>query len=746
MASFLGELRRRNVFKVAVAYAIVGWFAIEVAATMLPIFEAPEWILQVFTFFVILGFPVAIVLSWIYDFTPQGIERTSDASETVPDATGSKLNYAIVGLLLLAVGFMFVDNYVLLDDAEQPAEEVAETDDEAEPGVSPNSIAVLAFENMSADPEQEYFSDGISEEILNGLAQIGSLHVAARTSAFSFKGQNVDIPSVGQALNVAHVLEGSVRKAGNQVRITAQLIEVESGFHLWSDEYDRELTDIFAVQDDIANAVVEALRVELLGEETTERTGGYLTASVEAHDAYLLGRHRLATRRTDDLAAARAYFEQAIELDPDYAAAYVGLADSVMLQNVYGATDAADLRQNAEPAIARALELDSSMGEAYASRAFIRTMFAGDFAGADPDYRRAIELSPNYAAGYHWYSIALAFGLGQIDEAIEIGEKALELDPLSLIISTDLAVIWSLTDNIDRTRELLRRSVEIDPSFAKTYWRLAQLEISAGRISEGLRLLRTAAALDPGNPYYPALVATTYLDLGNPATAELWFEHAADVLVDNPLAQFYRDYVSAAVRRENTDGLAPLLAQLPVFDVRWQMDPMLFFGPALLTNDLAAIRAFFERVERDLYSQSEPFVGIHNVAAAVDMAWLLLAEGDNSRAEELLEICLTVLRSAPPNAVFRGTTIVGIPEVEAPALLGREDEALAAMQRMIDRGWRSTWWLAESSPKLASISSHPDFVAMIDEVKADMAAQLEVVREMENSGEFPPMPEAVSAP
>jgi len=660
MASLFTELKRRKVFQVAAVYLVVAWLIMQVVDVVSGPLLLPDWFARVVILFLAIGFPIALILSWAFELTPDGVIR--DDGISAPER-GRRLEFVLIALLVLAIGFIGINNFVLEDisDADvvanQPATAALPAVEE-EQTVLPNSIAVLAFQNMSADPEQEYFSDGISEEILNGLAQIGGLRVAARTSAFSFKGQNIDIPSVGEALNVAHVLEGSVRKAGNQVRITAQLIEVASGFHLWSEEYDRDLTDVFAVQDDIASAVVDALRVELLG-ETPARRDGYRTDSVEAHDAYLLGLHRMATRGTDDLAAARDYFSRAIELDPGYAIAHVALANSVLLQNWYGTTDVEDMEANVGPVIARALELDPSMGEAYASRAFLRSLFLGDFAGAEPDYVKAIELSPNYAPVYQWYSNTLVFGVGRFDEGIEVDEKALELDPLSPIISSEVGLNWISVGNLDRTTQLIRRSLEISPTFAKGHWRLSQLEVFSGRVAAGLHLLRTASALDPGNPYYPALVAVNYMTLGDLENAARWFERSANVFGDNPAGSFFREFVPLVVLRESPDRLSALLAQIPPLDSRWQTDAGIFREAALGSGDTPAARAFYAQTWPGLFAVDEPFIGRHNYAIAIDMTWLLRAEGDSASSDELLEIALTAMRNAPAGAVHLGGSARG---------------------------------------------------------------------------------------
>ncbi|MCH7510683.1 MAG: hypothetical protein IIB68_12745 [Proteobacteria bacterium] len=340
--SIVQELKRRNVIKVAVAYAIVGWLLVEVASVVLPTFKAPEWIMQVFTFFVIVGFPLALIFAWAFEITPEGIKREKDVdrSQSITHLTGRNIDYIIIAALILGLGFFAFDKFVLgpSRDAElvqATTEAIAEQAAEAgKEEIANKSIAVLAFTDLSPQGDQEYFSDGISEELLNVLAKIPGLRVAARTSSFQFKGQNRDIVDIGQQLNVALVLEGSVRKAGIQIRITAQLVDASNGFHLWSETYDRELANIFAVQDEIAAAIVGALS-EHLGLDVEAAPRVIAAVNTEAHEAYLRGRYLVVQHTRATIEGAVREYEKAIVLDPDYALAHAELAMAILLLRRY---------------------------------------------------------------------------------------------------------------------------------------------------------------------------------------------------------------------------------------------------------------------------------------------------------------------------------------------------------------------------------------------------------------------------
>ncbi len=464
MASVWTELRRRNVVKVAVAYAIVGWLLVEVASVVLPTFKAPEWIMQVFTFLVIVGFPLALILAWAFELTPEGIKREKDVdrSQSITHLTGRKFDFFIIAALVLALGFFAFDKFVL--DPSRDAELVratteAVTERATESVISESddkSIAVLAFADLSPEGDQEYFSDGISEELLNVLAKIPGLRVAARTSSFQFKGENRDAIDIGQRLNVALVLEGSVRKAGVQIRITAQLIDASNGFHLWSETYDRELANIFAVQDEISAAIVGALKEHLeLDVEAAPRV--ISAANTEAHEAYLRGRYLVVQRTWAGVVGAVREFEKAITLDPDYALAHAELAMANLLRREYGDLTATEAIARAAPHADRAMALDPTLAETHAAIGHVLWVQENP-EEAQTHFRQAIQINPNYSIVYNWMGLILGNNLGRYAESFAAFETMLRLDPLS--IPTTGNYVFSLIarnrlDEADREMEKL---------------------------------------------------------------------------------------------------------------------------------------------------------------------------------------------------------------------------------------------------------------------------------------------------
>ena len=473
MVSVWAELRRRNVVKVAVAYAIVGWLLVEVASVVLPTFKAPEWIMQVFTFLVIVGFPLALIFAWAFEITPEGIklEKDVDRSQSITHVTGRNIDYIIIAALVLALGFFAFDKFVLdpARDAElvrttteAVTEQATETDIAETAG---KSIAVLAFTDLSPEGDQEYFSDGISEELLNVLAKIPGLRVAARTSSFQFKGQNRDVIDIGQQLNVALVLEGSVRKAGLQIRITAQLVDASNGFHLWSETYDRELVNIFAVQDEISAAIVGALK-EHLGLQVEAAPRVIAAANTEAHAAYLRGRYLVVQRTRATIDGAVREFEKAITLDPDYALAHAELAMATVLQkrSLYGELTNTEALARAAPHAERAMAIDPTLAEAHVATGFILD-YQWKFDEALSHYRQAIQINPNFSIVYPWMADILSLNFGLYAEGFAVRKTALRLDPLSIpIIAAYIRALIDRNRLADAGREL-EKLASIAPEF-----------------------------------------------------------------------------------------------------------------------------------------------------------------------------------------------------------------------------------------------------------------------------------------
>lgn len=492
--SIFDELKRRNVFRVGVAYAVAAWVLLEVADWVLDNIGAPEWIIQVMMLVVVLGFIAALIIAWAYELTPEGIklERDVERGESVTHTTGQKLDRIIIGFLAVALAYFVVDKFVF------SAKQEASPPGHAEVSTDTRSIAVLPFVNMSSDPEQVYFSDGISEEILNALAKVPDVKVAGRTSSFAFKGRNEDLRVIGETLGVKHILEGSVRKAGNTVRITAQLVQVSDGFHLWSDTYDRELTDIFAIQDEISGAILEALKAELIGGEQILSTRTDSTA----YDKYLLAKQRFYGRNTAEMQFAVELLDEALDLDPDFAPAWAlrGIVTLELSDQKYGLIPIAEARKQSGQNIERALEIDDGVAEAWAGLGllyFLSTSTEEAVQAIEP-LERALQLNPSMIDASNWLMSALSRA-GRDREARSILEDMHERDPLYPPGLGNLVLSYLKTGELDKARAVLdrvRQFTRDEPIFVEAE---AMVRIQAGEYAEALPFAQFAVERAPQN-------------------------------------------------------------------------------------------------------------------------------------------------------------------------------------------------------------------------------------------------------
>ena len=475
MALF-AELKRRKVFKVGGAYLVVAWLAVQVASIAFPAFDSSPRLLRLCILFAALGFPVALALAWVIDVTPQGLKFD-------PATRGNK-RFASIAMLLVvvALGWYFQGQPAFQAPARTPATA-------AVAAANPHSIAVLPFVNMSADREQDYFSDGLSDELLNMLGQVPQLRVTARTSSFSFKDKRVDIPTIARALNVATVLEGSVRKSGETLRITAQLVRASDGSQLWSEIYDRQITDVFKVQDEIAAAVVAALRVRLLPEQHV--TNPHRTVNSQAYDQFLLARQFNSRSTSEGYRKAIEAYRNAIALDPNYAAAYAGLA----FAEVYAADSAETAAENAAhktralEAADKAIALAPNLADGYTARGWMRSNFLWDWVGAQADMRRALEIDPSNGGVQRTYGQVLC-SMGRMPEGIAAVRRSVALDPLSSAPWGNLGYYLTAAGQMAEARQALMRALQINPesTFAKS--NLAQLELLEGNTQKALEMFR----------------------------------------------------------------------------------------------------------------------------------------------------------------------------------------------------------------------------------------------------------------
>jgi TolB-like protein/Tfp pilus assembly protein PilF len=498
--SLFAELKRRNVFRVGIAYVVLAWIILQVGDTMAPALHLPEWINSALAFFVILGFPLAIFFAWAFEMTPEGLklEKDVDREVSITPTTGRKLDRTIIVMLVVALG------YFIWQSQKTPTEEVTETISGQE------SIAVLPFENMSSDAEQEYFSDGLTEELLNLLAKIPELKVTSRTSAFFYKDKDVRISDIGRELNVDHVLEGSVRKSGKKIRITAQLIQVDTDAHLWSDTWDRDLDDVFVIQDEIAKAVVDELRVRLLGELPHAQT-----ADGEAYSLFLQARHTINQRTYESLLRGEELIDRAIEIDPDYAPAWVLKAFIHSQQGDIGARLPKQAFPMARDAVNKALELDPNESAAYALSGDIKISYERDFAGARTDFEHALELDPFGVDALYQAAVYYVF-IGEFEKGLRWSLLAHERDPLHIPNHATLGYAYNNLGRFGDAEAILLKRIEISPESFGSYAYLANTFFFRQRYDEALALYEQEPL---GGFKYAGLAAVHYL-MGNQGASD----------------------------------------------------------------------------------------------------------------------------------------------------------------------------------------------------------------------------------
>jgi TolB-like protein len=530
--SFFAELKRRNVYKVAVAYAIVGWLIVQIATQVFPFLEIPNWVVRLVIILVAIGFPMALIIAWAFELTPEGIKRTEDVEGSARDASANRIwvYVAVIGAAL-SVGLFFIGRYTAGNTT--PGHNASPARTEATTAIAQKSIAVLPLLNESGDPKDEYFSDGLSEELIAALAQIRDLKVIGRSSSFRFKERKEETKTIGEKLGVATLLEGTVRKQGDRVRIVAELINAADGIELWTRTFDRELKDIFAVQQEIAAAVASSLKVTLLGSD--ERSANPATNSTEAHNAYLLGHYYFQHRNLDDYRKAVSSFDEAIRLDPQYALAYAERSEAWTLigdQTGGGKTAWPKARSDAENAVAIA----PALPEAHAALGWVRFFTEWKFPEGLRELSRAKELSPTNPTANDLLARVIVY-LGRVDEAERQARQAVELDPLSYAAQNNLARVLWYEGKLDEADAIARKAAELHPAAASSRRWQVLVAIQRGDEETALR----EAQLEPDESYRRFELALAHYARGDRKAADAALADliAHDQGLDYQVAQVY---------------------------------------------------------------------------------------------------------------------------------------------------------------------------------------------------------------
>ncbi|MCJ7556664.1 MAG: tetratricopeptide repeat protein [Gammaproteobacteria bacterium] len=531
--SIIEELKRRNVARTALLYIVASWLTLQVADVLFDAFDLPsKWVRAVFAI-LILGFPVTLIVSWAYGIAPEGLKREKDVdrSQSVTTATGRKINILIVALLVLAIGTVALDRLMPREspvaesvaigsgDSQIAAKPKAEVPESAAPE---RSIAVLPFANRSGDENDVFFVDGIHDDILTQLAKIASLKVVSRTSVMGYRDTTKNMKTIGEELGVAKLLEGGVQRAGNGMRINVKLVDADTDESLWAETYDRELTaeNIFAIQREMATSIAWELQATLSLQEVA-RLGVLPTQSTTAYDLYFRGRYFQNLRTKEGVNRALDYFSQAIKEDPNYALAYAGVASIYVLMGneLYAWSHPRDSYPKAQAAALRALELDDSLAEAHSVLGDTLLRYEWDFPAADREHKLAIALNPNYATGHQWYSHYL-LPMGRDKESLAHSLRALELDPLNLIINLHLGWHYFYVGENQLAIEQLRQTLELNPAFVVANLLLGQVYEQEMRLEEAIEQFERAADLSDRNPVHLAALAHAYGISGRQKDAE----------------------------------------------------------------------------------------------------------------------------------------------------------------------------------------------------------------------------------
>ncbi len=730
MPSFFTELKRRNVLRVAAAYGVVAWIIIEAGSVLLPTFGASESAFQVYVVVVLAGFLVSLILAWVFEVTPEGVklEKNVDRSESITPQTGRTLDFAIIGLLVVALGISVTLNVTGMRFPDQLS------------AVDANrlSIAVLPFESRSTDPENELFADGIHDDLLTRLANISALKVISRTSVMQYRDTTKKLRQIAEELGVGTILEGAVQRVGDNVRINAQLIDAETDKHLWAKTYDRQLSvqNIFAIQSEISEEITAALEATLTTEEHS-RLAKVPTENMAAYSLYMQGRANLYERRLETLLEAREQFEQATQLDPNYAEAYAGLADAVLLLfNNHQTIPREEALSVAQIALDKALSINPDLADAYASMILLKskiwdeTRSGPGLEEAEIAFQRAIDLNPNHPRAYMWFA-TVRTAEQRYNDAIALYLQALRVDPLGRIPYANLPVLYALMGRNDDALELNLKAVRIHPEWPTAYQNLAGQLNGLGRLDEAIAwgLLGQELSTDP---LAGVSLVGPYVEFGEFDKA---FDSMANVPVDHPLYS-----MGHGIQRMLDLDFAGAVTAFEEVVTSSDNPRQFMFGliatSAVLARDFEKARKYAEISNPEFKADADPTVDRVNVANVIRYAYILLKLGQKQRANALLAAALPVVQSLPRI----GLAGHGIRDVQILALQGKAFEALTAMREAIDEGFRGTvssnGWPMSLDPYLESIRSRPEFQAMAREIDDTVAVMRERAAQAEATGNW----------
>jgi len=712
LSAVLTELNRRKVLRTVGAYAVGVFVVLQLMDAAFEPLRVPDWLPTLVVNVLILGFPLVFVLAWQFEITPEGVKKTRTAG--LLTATQNTLLFSMMMLGMAGLGYglySYYSNVLMLNDSGSPASSLTQQREFVAPQ---NSIAVLPFADMSPDNSQAYFTDGIAEEILNVLAKIEGLHVAARTSSFAFRGRDKDIREIGRLLNVSTVLEGSIRKSGDQIRMTAQLINVEDGYHIWSETYERKLEDVFAIQDEIASAIATALVDSFAG---LQHKPASRTNDLAAFEAYRTGRLHWWRRSPEELQKAITLFANALEHDPSYAPAYAAMADSWLLLSLYGNLTSMKATERAMPMIEKALAIDPESAEGFAALGLARWQI-GQLDASESALRHAIKLDENYIPAYLWLGGMLG-DLGRLPEENQVLKQAMSIDPLNELLTINFAGNLSKRGNDEEGIELLRNLIALKPDSATLLRFISGHVMNSGDLVAAWQYANRSYELEPESPVIIETLANAWESMGVIDKAERLLLDGLEIANEN--ASLRMSYFFLLIRQGRLEKAERLVFEQ--FGDSVEELPERFQQYYYYQKSMISLVAGDKDTARDLIEkaiQDNPDQG-WNGKQIYFMTLSSALQRDAGNAE-LAEQRLTKAERAVRRARINGMDDAYIYYTESSihALRGEPGAALDSLQSAYDHGFREIWML-ETDLRLESIHQDPKFVAIREQIERDIA-------------------------
>jgi TolB-like protein/Flp pilus assembly protein TadD len=722
--SFFDELKRRNVFKVGFAYAVGGWLLLQLTEVLSELLTLPPTIGPVVVSIVAIGFPIVIFIAWAFEVTPEGIKKEAevDRSQSIAPVTGKKLNAAIVIMLSLAVVYLLYDKFsspagvAEVDDTASKSEQTSPAaPDAGEPEIDPRSIAVLPFTNRSRDEEDQFFVEGIHDDLLTNLARIGDLKVISRTSVLRFKDTQKPIPEIAAELGVSTIMEGAVQRSGETIRINVQLIDAQTDEHLWAEIFDRDMTaeNLFAIQSEISQKIAEALQATLSPEEQ-QLVSSMPTRNLEAYNAYLRGRQLMARRDSNSVDQAMDEFHQAVEIDPEFALAWAAISENTRWTQLYSSMPVGEAMRIREEAANRALAINPDLGEALFPLAGADAYYER-YEEAEAKFNRALELSPGNVQVYIWYADFLSIFPGRFGEALDALRKAEDLNPLDPLTLTEIGEKLAFLGRFEQAEMQLRRVNQMDPEFALAYEELADLMNQTGRFDEQVIWLKKAIEIDPDQPNLMTDLAAAYMELGDDEAVRAVRRRLAEIDPDNwrtGIVDIWQSLKAGNYQASLETG-------------RWVIDRLPDLADAhgmlgythLLNRDFdrslesysIVFPQFLDRATWRKGIEENPFGGcimsylFHNTNSELDYA-------------NLLELTLAYIETElplyveHPDRYFPGVCYL---------IKGEHDKAMASLELIFEHGHHSQWWIWLGLPIFEPLRGEPRF----ESLRAQMASR-----------------------